>query len=96
MSSVENREIPLIFDQLLAIQPGQQMEWNREYFHRKSGESRWFHGTALCREILGRRKYILVLSDRTKDRRTNQALEKAVSAAQDARDEYEAYLTEHK
>ena len=90
---VENREIPLIFDQLLAIQPGQQMEWNREYFHRKSGESRWFHGTALCREILGRRKYILVLSDRTKDRRTNQALEKAVSAAQDASRAKSAFLS---
>lgn len=81
---VENREIPLVFDQLLAIQPGQQMEWNREYIHRQSGDRRWFHGMALCREIDGRRKYILVLSDRTKDRRTNQALEKAVSAAQDA------------
>ena len=81
---VENREIPLVFDQLLAIQPGQQMEWNREYIHRKSGDRRWFHGMALCREIDGRRKYILVLSDRTKERKTHQALEKAVSAAQDA------------
>ena len=80
----KNREIPMIFDQLLAIQPGQQMDWDREYVHRKSGESRWFHGTALCRELRGRRKYILVLSDRTKEKRSSRALEKAVKEAQSA------------
>ena len=90
---VENREIPLVFDQLLTIQPGQQMDWNREYVHRKTGEKRWFHGTALCREIYGRRKYILVLSDRTKDRRTNQALENAVSATQNANKAKSAFLS---
>ena len=79
-----NREIPMIFDQLIAIQPGQQMGWDREYTHRKTGEVRWFRGTALCRELRGRKKYILVLSDRTKDKRTNQALAEAVSVAQSA------------
>ena len=80
----KNREIPMIFDQLLAIQPGQQVDWDREYTHRQTGEDRWFPGTALCRELRGRKKYILVLSDRTKDKRTNQALENAVSVAQNA------------
>lgn len=80
----KNREIPLIFDQLLAIQPGQQVDWDREYIHRKTGEDRWFHGTALCRVLYGRKKYILVLSDRTKEKRTNRALEDAVRAAQSA------------
>ena len=79
-----NREIPMIFDQLIAIQPGQQMDWDREYTHRQTGEDRWFHGTALCRELRGRKKYILVLSDRTKDKRTNLALENAVTVAQNA------------
>ncbi len=79
-----NREIPMIFDQLIAIQPGQQLDWDREYTHRNTGEVRWFRGTALCRELMGRKKYILVLSDRTKDRRTNRALEEAVSVAQNA------------
>ena len=50
---VKNRETALIFDQLLAIQTGQQMDWDREYIHRKTGENRWFHGTALCRELRG-------------------------------------------
>lgn len=79
-----NREIPMIFDQLIAIQPGQQMGWDREYTYRKTGEIRWFRGTALCRELRGRKKYILVQSDRTKDKRTNQALAEAVSVAQSA------------
>ena len=91
--TVKNREIPLIFDQLLAIQPGQQVDWDREYVHRKTGEDRWFHGTALCREIRGRKKYILVLSDRTKERRTNQALEDAVNVAQSANKAKSTFLT---
>ncbi|MDO5546648.1 MAG: response regulator [Eubacteriales bacterium] len=90
---VKNREIPLIFDQLLAIQPGQQMDWDREYIHRKTGEDRWFHGTALCRELRGRKKYILVLSDRTKERRTNQALEDAVNVAQSANKAKSTFLS---
>ena len=91
--TVKNREIPLIFDQLLAIQPGQQVDWDREYVHRKTGEDRWFHGTALCREIRGRKKYILVLSDRTKERRTNQALEDAVNVAQSANKAKSTFLS---
>ena len=90
---VRNRETALIFDQLLAIQAGQQMDWDREYIHRKTGENRWFHGTALCRELRGRKKYILVLSDRTKERRTNQALEDAVKVAQSANKAKSAFLS---
>ena len=89
----KNREIPLIFDQILAIQPGQQMDWDREYIHRKTGEDRWFHGTALCRELRGRKKYMLVLSDRTKEKRTNQALEDAVSVAQSANKAKSTFLS---
>ena len=91
--TAKNREIPLIFDQLLAIQPGQQVDWDREYVHRKTGEDRWFRGTALCREIRGRKKYILVLSDRTKERRTNRALEDAVNVAQSANKAKSTFLT---
>ncbi len=73
-----------VFDQLSDILPGQQGEWNREYVHQKTGEIRWFHVTALCNNIQGEKKYILVLSDRTKDKKINEALEDAVNAAQSA------------
>lgn len=74
----------LILDQLPSIQPGEQKEWDREYLHQKTDKARWFHAIAMCREIQGQKKYIMVLSDRTKEREINQALEDAVNVAQNA------------
>lgn len=73
-----------VLDQLSNILPGQQGEWDREYIHQKTGEIRWFHVIALCSDIQGKKKYILVMSDRTRDKKINQALEDAVNAAQSA------------
>ncbi|MGN1409944.1 MAG: response regulator [Eubacteriales bacterium] len=73
-----------VLDQLSSILPGQQGEWYREYRHQKTGELRWFHVVALCSDIKGEKKYILVMSDRTKEKKVNQALEDAVNAAQSA------------
>lgn len=74
----------LVLDQLSDIHSGEQGEWEREYVHQKTGEIRWFHVIALCRSIQGEEKYILVMSDRTKDKKINQDLEDAVNAAQSA------------
>ncbi|MBO5154932.1 MAG: response regulator [Eubacterium sp.] len=73
-----------VLDQLIDILPGQQGEWDREYVHQKTGEVRWFHVIAFCSDIQGEKKYILVMSDRTKDKNINQALEDAVKAAESA------------
>ncbi|MBP1561946.1 MAG: response regulator [Oscillospiraceae bacterium] len=73
-----------VLDQLPNILPGEQGEWDREYVHQKTGEMRWFHVIALCSKIQGEKKYILVMSDRTRDKKINQALEDAVNAAQSA------------
>ena len=73
-----------ILDCLSEIQPGQQLEWDREYVHQTTGEVRWFHVIAFCSEIQGETKYILDLSDRTSDRKINQALEDAVRTAENA------------
>ncbi|MDY3249643.1 MAG: response regulator [Candidatus Choladocola sp.] len=73
-----------ILDQLSGILPGQQSEWDREYIHQKTGEVRWFHVIAFCTDIQDEKKYILVLSDRTRDRNINQALADAVKAAESA------------
>lgn len=70
-SLVKNKENGLILDKLSDILPGKQAEWDREYIHQQTGESRWFHATALCREIGEAKKYILVLSDRTEDKKIN-------------------------
>ena len=74
----------LILDQLADIQPGQQGEWDREYIHQKTGQMHWFHVVAMCSVIQDEKKYILVLSDRTRDKQIHMALEEAVNAAQNA------------
>ena len=66
------------------IRVHEQKEWEFEYVHYKSGEQRWFHNVAMGSEVNGKRKYILVMSDRTSDRKMNQALSEAVRAAETA------------
>ena len=63
---------------------GQQREWDHEYEHLETKERRWFHIIAMGSEVEGRTKYILVISDRTADRKVNQALSDAVAAAETA------------
>lgn len=81
---VKDSDTGLILDNLSNIHPGEQQEWDRKYFHQKTGKIRWFHTIILCRDIQGQKKYIMVLSDRTKEREINQALEDAVNVAQSA------------
>ena len=66
------------------IQVHEQREWDFEYVHLKTGEKRWFHNIAMGSEVNGKKKYILVMSDRTSDRKMNQALSEAVHAAETA------------
>lgn len=74
----------MILDWLPGIHAGEQAEIEREYIHQKTGKTCWFHATALCCEIGDKKKYILVLSDRTKDKKINQELEDAVNLARSA------------
>ncbi|MGN1053672.1 MAG: response regulator, partial [Erysipelotrichaceae bacterium] len=73
-----------IIDEIDKIEAGSFSEWEREYIHQNSHEKRWFYVIALCREIQGKKKYILSMSDRTKERNVNISLENAVNAAQSA------------
>ena len=66
------------------IQVHEQKEWDFEYVHQKTGEKRWFHNIAMGSEVNGKKKYILVMSDRTSDRKMNRALSEAVRAAETA------------
>ena len=69
---------------LKGIQTSEQKEWDFEYVHQKTGERRWFHIVAMGSEVNRKKKYILVMSDRTSDRNMNQALSEAVRAAETA------------
>ena len=66
------------------IQTSEQREWDFECVHQQTGERRWFHIVAMGSEVDRKKKYILVMSDRTSDRKMNQALSEAVRAAETA------------
>ena len=62
----------------------EQCERDFEYIHQKNKERRWFHIIAMGSNVEGKKKYILVMSDRTADKKMNQALSEAVRAAETA------------
>ena len=75
------------------IQVHEQQEWDFEYVHQKTGERRWFHSVAMGSEVNGDKKYILVMSDRTADKKMNQALSDAVHAAENANQAKSTFLS---
>ena len=75
------------------IQVDEQKEWDFECVHQKTGEQRWFHNIAMCSEVNGKKKYILVMSDRTSDKKMNQALYEAVHAAENANKAKSTFLS---
>ena len=75
------------------IKVHEQREWDFEYVHQKTGEKRWFHNIAMGSEVNGKKKYILVMSDRTSDRKMNQALSEAVRAAETANKAKSTFLS---
>ena len=75
------------------IQVHEQQEWDFEYVHQKTGEHRWFHNVAMGSEVNGKKKYILVMSDRTSDRKMNQALSEAVRSAETANKAKSTFLS---
>lgn len=80
-------------DYLHDLEVGEQREWDFEYVHRETGEHCRFHNIAMGSEIEGKKKFIIVMSDRTADKKTNQALSEAVSAAQTANKAKSTFLS---
>ena len=78
---------------LEGIQVHEQKEGDFEYVHLKTGEKRWFHNIAMGSELNGKKKYILVMSDRTSDWKMNQALSEAVRAAETANNAKSTFLS---
>ena len=69
---------------LKEIKVHEQREWDFQCVHQKTGEKRWCYIVAMGSEVNGKKKYILVMSDRTSDWKMNQALSEAVHAAETA------------
>lgn len=94
ITQAETGEIPMEeIQRLKELQPGRQLEWDREYIHQKSGEMRLFHVVAFCSDIQGEKKFIVDMSDRTNDRKLNQALKDAVQTAENASRAKGAFLS---
>lgn len=83
-SIIYGEDVISVLHEIYSIEQGTQKEWDREYVHQKTGERRWFHTVVLCTEIDHEKKFIMDLSDRTKDRMINLKLEEAAVAAQSA------------
>ena len=62
----------------------QRMEWDKEYIHPVTLEKRWFHVLVYLSLVQKVPKYVIVLSDRTKEHALNQSLSNALSLAQSA------------
>ena len=71
-------------ERLTGLQRDEQREWDFEYVHQKTKERRWFHVIAMGSVVGNREKYIFVMSDRTEDKKANEALAAAVHAAETA------------
>ncbi|MGN0779448.1 MAG: ATP-binding protein [Aristaeellaceae bacterium] len=81
---IDQTEALQIRQEVAGMSIGQQKEWEREYTHQKTGESLWFRVIMFCTDIQGEKKYVLDMSDRTKDKLTTQRLAEAVHMAEHA------------
>nr|MDD6335904.1 response regulator [bacterium] len=73
-----------MLDRLPGIALGERQQWEREYIHQGTGEVRWFRVTAYRTRIHKAEKYVLVLSDRTREQQMNQSLANALEVARSA------------
>ena len=71
-------------DDLMQMEPGTQQEWNREFIHQETGESRYIHVTGFINDVQGAKKCIVDLSDRTGEHQTTLAVEAALEVAEKA------------
>ena len=69
------------YSDLALMEPGQSITMESERIHKKTGEKRWFYETVYRVGDDQSDKFIVVLSDRTKDRQSKFALETALNAA---------------
>ncbi|MDE7260935.1 MAG: PAS domain S-box protein, partial [Oscillospiraceae bacterium] len=79
---------------LRSIQPGQSVEaWETERVNARTGEHKWFRETLYCTVLQGETKLLLYISDRTKERKTQDQLTEALEMAQVANRAKSAFLS---
>ena len=76
---------PVDFADLRRMEPGESLEPAlRERLNARTQERRWFRELVHCAELRGRKKAVVYISDRTEERRAQDALTEALDMAQAA------------
>ena len=65
----------------------------REHIHQVTGERRWFYETVYRENIQGMEKFVVVMSDRTRERNMSRNLEEALAAAKSANEAKSHFLS---
>ena len=81
-----------IIDKFSEIGLGEQKQFEREYIHSKTGECLWFLVTVYHTKINDEKKYVVILSDRSRERRMNQTLSHALQVAKSANEAKSNFL----
>lgn len=92
-SALEDGTNYAVRSKLAGMKKDERIECDSVCTHQKNGESKCFHITVLCRIIGGQEKYIIVLSDRTKERLINRTLKNAVDEAERANKAKSTFLS---
>ena len=82
-----------ILDKLSEIELGEQKQYEREYIHNRTGVCLWFLVTVYHADINGKEKFVVILSERTKERRMNQTLSHALQVAKSANEAKSNFLS---
>ncbi len=80
-------------EELMQIPIGETIQVMRERVHQKTGDRRWFQETVYHCMFEGTDKYILVMSERTKEMESQRQLEVAVKLAKSANEAKSVFLS---
>ncbi len=67
--------------------------WEREHVHQKTGDRRWYREAVYHENIQGMEKFVIVMSDRTKEQQMNHSLQEALDAARSANEAKSHFLS---
>ena len=88
-----NANIVIPEKELESIPLNKNKYWECEYMHQSTGECRWYRMIIYHMNIQDVRKYVIILSDRTHERRMNQNLQDALTAARSANEAKSNFLS---
>ena len=90
--SIVNKEHILTKEILLQVDIGDNWQEEGEFIQQQTGEQRWYQQTVHHVSIEEKDRFILELSDRTKERQINQKLQQALDIAQGANEAKSNFL----